>query len=179
MNELRCVTTGELSDVDLKALRDCLDEAFEHDFTDEDWAHTIGGWHAVMWDGSRVIAQVSVVPRELRCAERTMHTGYVEGMATREAYRRRGIASVLMRAANAHIEENYELGALSDGTDIEGFYGRLGWQEWRGPTYVDTADGPQRTSEEDGLVKVLPTAKTSGLDLDAAISCDWRTGDAW
>lgn len=179
MTVLCVASTSELSGPELAALRDCLDEAFEQDFTEQDWEHTVGGWHAITWDGSKVIAHVAVVPRTLRSAGCTLHTGYVEGMATRKAYRRQGYASVLMRAANAHIVANYEFGALSDGTDIEGFYQQLGWQGWDGPTFVDTPRGPRRTADEDGSVLVLITDRTPKLDLGGPISCDWRSGDPW
>jgi aminoglycoside 2'-N-acetyltransferase I len=77
------------------------------------------------------------------------------------------------------IESGYELGALSDGTGIPGFYQRLGWETWQGPTFVDGPEGRVRTAEEDGSVLVLRTPATGELDLAAPLACDWRQGDVW
>jgi aminoglycoside 2'-N-acetyltransferase I len=82
-----------------------------------------------------------------------------------------------MRAVGTFLE-GYELGALDTG--IPAFYERLEWERWRGPTAVRTERGVIRTPEEDGLVMVRTTPLTpEGLDLAAAISCDWRPGDVW
>jgi hypothetical protein len=44
---------------------------------------------------------------------------------------------------------------------------------------VRTADGDQRTEDDEGYLLVLRTPRTPPLDLVAAISCDWRPGDVW
>ena len=75
--------------------------------------------------------------------------------------------------------EGYELGALADGTRIPGFYQRLGWEAWQGPTWAAGPDGPVRTAEEDGSVLVLRTPATGTLDLTGPLTCDWRPGDVW
>ena len=77
------------------------------------------------------------------------------------------------------IGEGYELGALGDGSGIPGFYQRLGWETWQGPTWVAGPDGPERTAEEDGSILVLRTPATGELDLAGPITCDWRAGDVW
>jgi aminoglycoside 2'-N-acetyltransferase I len=83
-----------------------------------------------------------------------------------------------MRAANEHIVATYALGGLDTGS--HGFYERLGWERWRGPTSVRAAEGERRTPEEDGYVMILRTPGTpADLDVDAPISCDWRPGDVW
>jgi aminoglycoside 2'-N-acetyltransferase I len=82
-----------------------------------------------------------------------------------------------MQDVTAFIRERFELGAL--GTGSHGFYERLGWLTWMGPTSVRTANGPRRTPDEDGYVMVLPTPASPPLDLTAPISCEWRPGDVW
>jgi len=83
--------------------------------------------------------------------------------------------SVVMRAITAIVRAAYALGAL--GTGAFGFYERLGWERWRGPSFVRTPEGLVRTEADDGFLMVLQTPPP--LDLDAPISCDWRTGDVW
>jgi aminoglycoside 2'-N-acetyltransferase I len=56
-----------------------------------------------------------------------IRTGYVEALAVRRDHRRRGVASVAMSEAEQVSTAAYDVGALSDGTNIEGFYQRRGW----------------------------------------------------
>jgi hypothetical protein len=44
---------------------------------------------------------------------------------------------------------------------------------------VRTAAGDVPTPEESGAIFVLPTPAIPDPDLDAALVCDWRTGDVW
>jgi hypothetical protein len=69
------------------------------------------------------------------------------------------------------------LGAL--GTGRHGFYERLSWRCWRGPSSVRTPNGELPTPDEDGYIMVLTTCSTLSIDLTLPISCDWRPGDAW
>jgi len=179
MVRLRSVATADLAGADLQGLRRLLDQAFGDRFTDDDWHHTLGGLHVLALDEREVVAHVAVVGRTLVAGDRPLRTGYVEGVATRPDRRRRGLASLVMREADRIIEQGHQLGALSDGTGIPGFYARLGWERWQGPTFVATADGPRRTTDDDDSVMVLRTPATGGLDLAAPLICDWRPGDAW
>ena len=75
------------------------------------------------------------------------------------------------------VRETFELGAL--GTGEQGFYERLGWRIWTGPSSVRTDDGERLTPDEDGYIMVLLTRASATVDLAAAISCEWRPGDVW
>jgi aminoglycoside 2'-N-acetyltransferase I len=174
---LRC-PTSELGDR-IPRLRELFEEAWsgEEAFDDDDWDHSIGGTHFLYEVDGRVRSHVSVVDRVLEADGRPLRTGYVEAVATWERDRGRGYASALMREATAMIDENYELGAL--GTELFAFYGRLGWQVWRGPTGVRTDRGVVRTPDEDGFVMVRRTPATPELDVAGALTCDVRAGDVW
>jgi aminoglycoside 2'-N-acetyltransferase I len=89
------------------------------------------------------------------------------------------MATLVMREVGRVVERAYELGALSDGTRIPGFYQRLGWETWRGPTFVAAPDGRERTADDDGSVLVLRTPASGELDPGAPLTCDWRAGDVW
>jgi len=82
-----------------------------------------------------------------------------------------------MEAVDAYIRETFELGTL--GTGHHHFYERLGWETWRGPSFVRTASGIRRTPDEDGYILALVTGRGPALNLDAEISCEWRPGDVW
>ena len=179
MTRLRSVTTAELTDAELEALRRLLFDAFGGRFEESDWEHTLGGVHVLAEEDGGVVAHGAVVPRVLATGGRELRTGYVEGVATRGDRRGRGLATVVMREVGRVIEEGYELGALSDGTGIPGFYQRLGWEAWQGPTFVAGPRGRERTATDDGSVLVLRTPATGALEMTAPIACDWRSGDVW
>ena len=174
------MTTAELGAEGLAALRGMVFGAFGGRFDEHDWEHMLGGVHLLVEEDDGVVAHGAVVPRTLVAGGRALRTGYVEGVATREDRRGLGLARLVMAAVGRVISEGgYELGALSDGTGIPGFYQRLGWETWQGPTWAAGPDGPERTAEEDGSVLVLRTPATGELDLDGPITCDWRAGDVW
>jgi len=179
---IRRLPTDELTEAELAALRQLLSAAFRVDdpdegFTEEDWQHALGGTHVVAEVGDRIIAHAAVVERELQVDGRPVRTGYVEAVAVAPASQGTGVGMAVMREAGALISAEFELGAL--GTGKHRFYERLGWRTWRGPSFVRTPDGLDRTADDDGYILVLETPRTPPLDPDAGISCDWRPGDVW
>lgn len=169
--------SAEASDDLLRQVRDLLDDAFEGDFSDEDWAHTLGGWHVVAFDDAAVVAHAAVVHRTIRVADVSYRCGYVEGVATRQVRQRQGSGSAVMAEASALIRERFELGVLSTG--LHEFYGRLGWESWQGPSFVDDGGRLVRTEEEDDGIMVLRVGPSAGIDLVGAMVCESRQGDDW
>jgi len=173
--------TDALSAQQTADIRALLWAAFADDehgaFTEEDWQHSIGGTHFIALVESEIACHASVVERELHVARRPLRTGYVEAVATAPARQGTGFGTAVMREVNALIAASFEIGAL--GTGSQGFYERLGWQIWRGPSSVRTDQGEQRTPDEDGYIMALITPLTPPIDLDSPISCEWRPGDVW
>src|SRR5262245_3854626 len=159
------------------ALRAMLDVAFAGEFDDVDWDHALGGVHAYVLDDGVAQAHASVVPRRVCVGETTLAAGYVEAVATAPAHRRRGLGSMVMAALAGVIEQTFALGALSTG--VHDFYAQLGWERWRGPTFVRRGDDRIRTAEDDDGLMVLSTPATRAVDLRAEITCEWRAGDVW
>ncbi|MGH2683150.1 MAG: GNAT family N-acetyltransferase [Actinomycetota bacterium] len=176
---VRRVASGNLRPHEVAVLRELFDASWtdEDAFTDEDWDHAFGGQHFVLEDGGAIVSHASVIERRLHTAGHDLATGYVEAVATLPIHRGRGYGSAVMRAVGEYIDQTFQLGAL--GTGEHGFYERLGWVAWKGPTFVRTDSGLIRTGEEDGHVLVRLTPTSPPLDLSAPISCDWRPGDVW
>lgn len=175
---VRRTMSPELSAGDVAQLLDLFHRCWpDGEFTPEDADHAMGGVHWIAEAAGRIVAHASVVPRTLEAAGRPLATGYVEAVATHPDWRHRGIASRLLEQANEHIRTGFELGGL--GTGVHRLYTRLGWETWRGPTWVRTASGLVRTEDEDGYIMVLRTPRTPKLHGTEALSCDWRPGDAW
>ena len=178
---IRSLPTDGLSPNEIEVIRAVLDAAFWDDdderFTEDDWQHSIGGLHVVLELDGRIVSHASVVERELQVAGRPLRTGYVEAVATAPGFQGRGYGTRVLEVIGGAIDAGYELGAL--GTGEIGFYERLGWRVWQGPTSVRTAAGERRTPDEDGGIMVLLTRATPSIDLGAPISCEWRPGDVW
>ncbi len=172
----RCTTTEPSAHL-LAEVRALLDAAFEGDFPDEDWDHTVGGWHVVVADGGTVVAHAAVVTRSIEVDGRPFHTGYVEGVATAAGRQGQGLGSLAMAEVAVVLRRGFEMGALSTGRHH--FYARLGWERWQGPTYVRHSSEAVRTEEEDDGVMVLRFGPSAGVDLTAPISCLARPGDDW
>jgi aminoglycoside 2'-N-acetyltransferase I len=177
MPGIRVVTTAEASGELLTEIHDLLRRAFEGDFSDEDWGHTLGGWHVVITDGATVDAHAAVVPRRLDVAERPFRAGYIEGVATSPAKRRRGLGGLVMTEVSKLLHGEFEMGALSTG--LHGFYARHGWERWRGPTFVRHTPETIRSHDEDEGVMVLRFGASKDVDLTAPLTCESRRGDDW
>lgn len=179
---VRRLRSDQLTAEEIAAIRAVLDAAFdggtEERFTENDWLHALAGTHVVVDTDGRIVAHAAVVRRELHIAGRPIETGYVEAVGVAPDEQRRGHGTRAIETVNEIIRDGYQLGAL--GTGEHGFYQRLGWRTWRGPTSVRTTAGERATPDDDGFLLVLETPTTpSDLDLDAPLSCDWRPGDVW
>jgi aminoglycoside 2'-N-acetyltransferase I len=175
---VRIATSDALDAADRAAIRALLDAAFHGDFSDDDWAHALGGTHALIADGHGVVAHASVVARDLEVGAARIRVGYVEAVAVRPDRQRTGLGTMVMRALGEVITRDFALGALSTGEWH--FYERLAWERWRGETWVRHADGRrERTPDDDDSLMILRTPRTPPLDPSAALLCDARRGDAW
>ncbi len=176
MTDVRVGHTADLSPADRTAVRHLLDAAFDGDFTDEDWDHTLGGMHALAWSGDVLVGHAAVVQRRFVHGGRALRTGYVEGVAVHADHRRRGIGAAVMAPVERIVRAAYDLGALSSSEIGIPFYEARGWHRWQGETWSLTPTGRNRTTDDDDGVYVLPVTT---VDLTAPLTCDWRTGDVW
>jgi aminoglycoside 2'-N-acetyltransferase I len=175
--EVRIRHTADLDRATFSAARDLLAEALNGDWSPSDWDHSLGGVHALAWDGDTLVGHGSVVQRRLIHGGRALRTGYVEGVGVRADRRGRGYGAAVMAALERVIRGGYELGALSATDQALGFYAARGWLPWQGQTWSLAPYGVVRTPDDDGAVFVLPVRAT--LDRAAPLTCDWRDGDVW
>lgn len=177
MPVIRVFPTADASEADLIEIRRLLDRAFDGDFSAEDWQHSLGGWHVVVADGDVALAHAAVVPRTLQVADRPLRAGYVEAVGTVPGRRRAGLGSLAMTEVSTVLHSDFEMGALSTGA--HGFYERLGWERWRGPTFVRHGTELIRTEDDDDGVMVLRFGASKDIDLTAPLACEERPGDDW
>ena len=83
--------TFELERGTLSAIRAMLDDAYDGEFGEADWEHSMGGVQALAWDAEELVGHGSVVQRRflytppagLSQPARVLRGGYIEGMAVR------------------------------------------------------------------------------------------------
>ena len=63
MSELRTAHTADLDADVLRAARMLLEDVFGDEWEDEDWEHSLGGVHALIWEGDDLVGHGSVVMR--------------------------------------------------------------------------------------------------------------------
>lgn len=181
LHTARLVHTSDLDHETREGARRMVIEAFEGDFSDADWEHSLGGMHALICHHGALIAHAAVVQRRLIYRDTALRCGYVEAVAVREAWRGQGLATAVMDAIEQVLRGAYQLGALSSADTATDMYLSRGWLPWQGPTSVLQPTGVTRTPDDDGSVFVLPVDLPAGIDFDtsAEITCDWRDGDVW
>jgi aminoglycoside 2'-N-acetyltransferase I len=171
----RLIHTADLDTETRDSAHQLLLDAFGSDWTDDDWDHTLGGMHALIYHRGALIGHGAVVLRRLTYRGSALRTGYVEGVAVREDWRGQGLGTALMNAAEQVIRGAYRLGALSPTESARQLYLDRGWIEWTGPMSV-LAPGGLTPTPDDPLV-VLPVDVT--VDPTEELVCDWRPGDVW
>ncbi|HEX3219762.1 MAG TPA: GNAT family N-acetyltransferase [Candidatus Limnocylindria bacterium] len=179
MSELRIVPSSQLLDAEWDELTALCIAAFDEPW-DGYWESIGPGVHVIAsGEGGRILAHAAVVDRTLYPGDLVVPAAYVEAVAVLPERQRGGLGTQVMREIDRMIDERYALGAL--GTGSQPFYQRLGWEVWRGPTWIRNRDGTlQRSADEDGGIMIRCTPSTPpALDLDAAIAVDWRPGEVW
>jgi aminoglycoside 2'-N-acetyltransferase I len=104
-----------------------------------------------------------------------LRTAYVEAVATHPDFQHRGFASAIMRKVVDEIQDFDIAGLAPFSVD---YYARLGWERWRGSMY-ERKDGQLIASPPEERVMIYRLPRTPKLDLDSAISIEWRVGEVW
>lgn len=161
----------------LRRIRALLDQAFDGEFSDDDWDHALGGWHVVVTEDGDLVSHAAVVPRIIEFGARPLRSGYVEAVATMLGRQRSGYGSLATAEATKLVRREFDVGVLS--TSRHGFYERMGWERWQGPTFVRRGDQRVRTEGEDDGIMVLRFGLSLNLRLTDQIVCESRSGDDW
>ena len=172
--ELRTVPSTEMSQTQYDAVVALCSEVFHCDYTyymnlDLHRVHVLG------CVGERLVAHALWLTRRLRTGEGPWReAAYVEGVATHADFRGRGCGSAVMRRLQDEVS-GFDLAALSPADAA--WYERLGWERWRGPLFI-VKDGVAQATPDDEVL-VYRTPRTGALDLDAALTGEWRPFELW
>ena len=116
MADLREGRSALLAAPQLRDFRALLDAAFDGDFSDDDWAHALGGTHVWIDGADGVISHGALVERTLVWSGQVAARRLRRGDCDARRHRRRGYASEVLKRINDLIREQHVLGALSTGT---------------------------------------------------------------
>ncbi|KUL26046.1 GNAT family N-acetyltransferase [Streptomyces regalis] len=173
----RTAHTADLTPTELRAIRALLDDAFDGDFSDEDFEHGLGGMHALVHDeAGRLVAHGSVIMRRVRHRERWLRVGYVEAVGVRSDARRTGLGGRVMAELERVIDRAYDAGMLSASDEGAALYAARGWEVWGGRVSALGPAGVVHLPDEEGSTFVRP-ALAGPLDPAFELVFDWRDGD--
>lgn len=172
---LSIVHSSDLSPGDRRRIVELCNRAYEEDLT-ATFERLAGGTHVLGTVGGELVSHAMWVTRWLQIwKDPLLRTAYVELVATAADHRRRGYAAAVMRCLQQQILD-YDIGALSPFSTA--YYGRLGWELWRGPL-LERRAGELIASPDDEEVMILRLPRTPALDLTAPLSVEWREGEVW
>lgn len=180
-SRLHVAQTEEIDPETFDRLTALCEAAFEEPFAPV-WERVGPGIHVFLEGDGRLLAHAMIVDRRLYIGHEgdlALDVGYVENVATDPERHGQGHGTRVMQEVGRIVAEEYVLGALATGRSA--FYERLGWETWRGPTWVRMLDGQRvRSARQDGDVMVLRTPRTPpDLDLGGPIAVDWRPEEPW
>jgi aminoglycoside 2'-N-acetyltransferase I len=161
MPDVRIVERAALSREELDALLAWLERAYdEGPWRREHWSDLGPGPHMMIHDADgELLAHACVVWVPVEIGDRQLQAGYLDDVATRAEARGRGLGTAVVTAAQREIARRAEIGLLATGE--HGFYERLGWIRWHGPTSVVEPNGSvTRTEEEDDAIMALLLPRT-------------------
>jgi aminoglycoside 2'-N-acetyltransferase I len=172
---IEVVESQSLAPPTLHEICELCTEAYQEDFTGA--FESLGpGVHVIGRSGGRILSHAMWVTRALQPGGRApLHTAYVEAVATRPGFQRRGLASEVLTRLAQEIR-SYELGALSPADEM--LYARLGWERWRGPLFIRTDVGLCPTPHDSVMILRLENTPAD-LDLEEPLSAEWRTDELW
>jgi len=158
------------------AIKLMLNEAYEDDFSDEDWIHTFGGVRFLGMISDEIVAHGAIVPRKFLINEELMVVGYLEGIAVSNNHQRQGVGRQLLSSITDFCASEYQISMLS--TDELDFYGNFGWKKFTGKSGVLIDSEAILTPDEDeGLMYLIGKA---GFNQEISSAyCDPREGDHW
>ena len=160
----------------LLAIKNLLLDAYEGDFSEEDWRHTYGGARFLGTVNSEIVSHGAVVPREILINDQRFLVGYLEAIAVASKVQGQGIGSQLLSTISEFCASQYQLSMLS--TDEFDFYQKFGWKQFNGESGVLIDDQVILTPDEDeGLMYLI--GNEGLLEVIHSAYSDSREGDHW
>lgn len=157
-------------------IRLCIDAHREGDFRNLFSYLPPDGLHVLADLDEELVGHAVVTTRWLQPLDLPLlRTAYVDAVSAAPAHQRRGIGSAVMTQIAAAIDD-YDVACLE--THRVSFYGRLGWEEWRGPLAGRTDDELIPTPDQKGVM-ILRLPRTPKLDPDTLLTIEVQPVRIW
>ena len=173
---LRQLPTAELTAAELEAARDLPAAWPDGGFTDDDFAHGMGGMHWVAEVDGAIVSHASVVERRLEAGDRRC------GPGTSRPSRRCPRSSAAASGRWWFARRGVSASAVRDRRALDRRAGVLPPPRLGGVARADVRARRaelERTEDDDGGIFVLRTPSTPPIALTDPLVCDWRSGDVW
>jgi len=176
-NLIEIIPCSSLSSEDFQQIMELCHASYNEDLRElfTYFKHPI---HLVIRHKGRIVSHACIVERWLKEGDAPlMRTAYIEAVCTAPELQSQGYASHIMRRAVTEAEGmEFDVAALCTGR-FE-FYGRLGWERWRGPLYC-RRDGELIPCPEEEGVMLCMLPRTPPLNHSAPLFIEWRGGEIW
>jgi aminoglycoside 2'-N-acetyltransferase I len=172
--DLSVIHTADLTPLQHAGVVNLCSTVFEVNY--QDFLDNMGpGTHVLGYEERHLVSHAMWVTRWLQPGDLPpLKTAYIEAVATTFRQQQHGYGTAVMVRLASEILD-FELAALSSGKP--GFYTRLHWEPWLGPTFVRTSAG--LIAHRDDGIMVLRLPRTPPLDTHWCLSCEWRNGEIW
>lgn len=178
--QIRSIRTGDLDDAGRAAVVALCIAAhgnpdFERLFTLLQPDHL----HVMAFDGDALVGHAVIGTRWAQPeGHPQLRTAYIDAVSTSPEYQGTGVGSAVMReVARLADDKAYEIAGLE--TERQGFYARLGWEEWRGPLAGREPDGGLVPTPDQRGVMILRVARTPELELDSLLTIERQSERIW
>ncbi len=143
--------------------RAVLDATHQREFGWDPLTYTRPQWYVMGCIGDQLVSRVAMLERTITVGGVYLRIGGVTGVVTEPGWRRRGIASDLVRCAVRFLAKDHSLPyvLLTCQRRLGPFYEKLGWRIVDGPTVYDQPDG-RRTCP--GLTMIVECHGTAWPD---------------
>ncbi len=99
-------------------------------------------WSILLWDQGELVSHVGLTVREISHNGEPNRIGGVGGVMTAPSHQGRGLASQGLRAAADYLQSDLAIdyALLFCLPELVPFYGRFGWQPFRGDLFIEQPD---------------------------------------
>ena len=175
--ELRAIRTSDMDEETRRSVVHlCVEAHGNEDFRNLFTYLPPEGLHVLAHLDDRLVGHAVVTTRWLQAGDGPLlRTAYVDAVSTSLSDQGRGIGSAIMQLL-ATLIDDFDIACLE--TDRISFYGRVGWEEWRGPLGGRSEDGLIPTPDQTGVM-ILRLPRTPDLDMEELLTVEANSRRIW
>jgi predicted acetyltransferase len=93
----------------------------------------------MLWEDKQLVCHVGALIRDALIDGRAVRVGGIGGVMTAPRARKRGFARTALTAMRTYLvdDQKVSFSLMFCANNLHGFYGKLGWRLFTGPTFVE------------------------------------------